>query len=108
MSKYENIRVIIDSIIESISGVTATVLLAFFFIVIFAIVGLNLFSGKFWSCQEEPSLTRLECEAAGLSWATVPVTPGEVLTLLVGCAGANGDGEQGMGGGGGAPAGRCS
>ena len=67
VSKYENIRVIIDSIIESISGVTATVLLAFFFIVIFAIVGLNLFSGKFWSCQEEPSLTRLECEAAGLS-----------------------------------------
>ena len=63
-SKYENIRIIVDALIASISGVLATVVLAFFFILIFAIVGLNLFSGKFWSCTEDLLLSRVECEAA--------------------------------------------
>lgn len=31
---------------------------------IFAILGLNLFSGKFWACTEFRDLSRVECEAA--------------------------------------------
>lgn len=73
VSKYDNIRVVIEALIASTSGVLATVVLGFFFNLIFAIVGLNLFSGLFWSCDtgeeyEGEPLSRVACEATGYDW----------------------------------------
>ena len=75
-SKFDNIRVIIDALIGSLGGVMAVLGLAAFIYLVFAVLALNLFAGRFYRCAEEgmdESLTysllnRTECLDQGFAW----------------------------------------
>ena len=75
-SKFDNIRVIIDALIGSLGGVMAVLGLAAFIYLVFAVLALNLFAGRFYRCAEEgmdESLTysllnRTECLEQGFAW----------------------------------------
>ena len=70
-SKFDNIRVIVDALLGALGGVVAVLALAAFLFLVFAVLGLNMFSGKFWACQEEgfEMLNKTECAIAGYEWA---------------------------------------
>ena len=70
-SKFDNIRVIVDALLSAVGGVIAVLALAAFLFLVFAVLGLNLFAGKFWMCQEEgfEMLNKTECAIAGYEWA---------------------------------------
>ena len=69
--RFDNIRIIVDGLLSAIGGVAAVLALAIFIYLVFAVTGLNLFAGKFWSCQEEgfEALDMAACKAANLTWA---------------------------------------
>ncbi|MDC0510864.1 ion transporter [bacterium] len=62
-SKFENIRVIVDALVSSIGAVSATLFLAAFFFVVFAILGTNMFMGRFQICTADESLNKADCVA---------------------------------------------
>jgi hypothetical protein len=70
-TKFENIKVIVDALLSAMGGVVSVLALAGFLFLVFSIIGLNLFAGKFWMCQEEgfEMLNRTECMSAGYEWA---------------------------------------
>ena len=70
-SRFDNIRIIVDALLSAIGGVGAVVALAMFIYLVFAVLGLNMFAGKFWTCQDEgfESLNMTECVGSGLTWA---------------------------------------
>ena len=69
--RFEEMRVIVDSLLSAVGGVAAVLALTVFIYMVFAVVGLNLFAGKFWTCQEEgfEGLNMADCKAANLTWA---------------------------------------
>ena len=69
--RFDNIRIIVDALLSAIGGVAAVLALAIFIYLVFAVLGLNMFAGKFWSCQEEgfEALNMTACTAAGQTWA---------------------------------------
>jgi len=69
--RFDNIRIIVDGLISALGGVAAVAALAIFIYMVFAVIGLNVFAGKFWTCQEEgfEGLDMAECKAANLTWA---------------------------------------
>ena len=70
-TKFDNIKVIVDALLSAAGGVTAVLGLAAFLFLVFGVLGLNMFAGKFWTCQEEgfEMFNRTECMAAGYEWA---------------------------------------
>eukprot|EP01043_Picozoa_sp_COSAG02_P004215 COSAG02_NODE_108_length_36286_cov_19.437478_18_plen_1405_part_00 len=70
-TKFENIKVIVDALLSAMTGVLSVLALAAFLFLVFAVLGLNMFAGKFWMCQEEgfEMFNRTECMDAGYEWA---------------------------------------
>jgi hypothetical protein len=70
-SKFDNIRVIVDALLGAMGGVVAVLALAAFLFLVFGVLGLNMFAGKFWACREEgfETFNRTECMAAGYEWS---------------------------------------
>lgn len=61
-------RIVVKALFESIVAILNVVIVLLIVWLIFAIVGVSLFSGKFYSCENPRFNTREECELYGLNW----------------------------------------
>ena len=61
LNKVEGMRHIIEALAQSAGGLFGVVLLGFVFYVMFAILGVNLFSGKFFKCDDLEVIGQQDC-----------------------------------------------
>ncbi|XP_043832529.1 sodium channel protein type 10 subunit alpha-like [Dromiciops gliroides] len=84
LSRFEGMRVVVDALVGAIPSIMNVLLVCLIFWLIFSIMGVNLFSGKFGRCmnitQGEFSLVNVsiannktQCNNSGLFWDTVKV-----------------------------------
>jgi len=64
------LKLIVNALISSVGGIVNVLLVVAVVFLIFAIIGVNLFAGKFFYCSNDPYLlhTQLDCEYSGGSW----------------------------------------
>eukprot|EP01028_Stygiella_incarcerata_P003241 TRINITY_DN16303_c0_g1_i1.p1 TRINITY_DN16303_c0_g1~~TRINITY_DN16303_c0_g1_i1.p1 ORF type:complete len:988 (+),score=249.52 TRINITY_DN16303_c0_g1_i1:350-3313(+) len=62
LSRNEGMRMIVDSIIRSMPAIFYVVVLSVFIFLIFSIIGVGLFSGKFYFCNDSNASGKSDCE----------------------------------------------
>ena len=63
-------REVVNLVLQALPSCGDVVVIYFLFVAIFGILGVQLFAGKFASCQNAPEFTtRTACEASGQRWA---------------------------------------
>ncbi|XP_005386634.1 PREDICTED: sodium channel protein type 10 subunit alpha isoform X4 [Chinchilla lanigera] len=53
LSRFEGMRVVVDALVGAIPSIVNVLLVCIIFWLIFSIMGVNLFAGKFWRCIEQ-------------------------------------------------------
>ena len=73
ISNNEAMKLIVNALIMSINHILNVCLVIFFVFLIFAIMGVNFYSGKLQYCSVDKYLlhTQMDCEREGGSWKTV-------------------------------------
>jgi len=71
IKRVPELKVVVNALLASLPGLGHVLAVAGLFWLIFGILGMALFMGKFGYCEDDatPGLTRAECEAAGGTWA---------------------------------------
>ncbi|XP_040821410.1 sodium channel protein type 10 subunit alpha isoform X2 [Ochotona curzoniae] len=64
LSRFEGMRVVVDALLGAIPSIMNVLLVCLIFWLIFSIMGVNLFAGKFWKCIDSSNKT----------FATVPLS----------------------------------
>ena len=74
ISRHGGMRVVIALLLRTLPKVGDVALVSLLFLLIFAILGVQLFAGAFGACTLEGAVarTRDECVAAGGEWANPP------------------------------------
>ena len=70
ISRNPDLKLMVSALMESIGHILNVLVVIGIIYMIFAILGVNLFAGKFFYCSEDPLKlsTRLVCEEAGGQW----------------------------------------
>jgi hypothetical protein len=55
VSKNEGIKTVVNSLLESIPAMVSVILIVLLFLVVFGILGIQLFKGKMGKCNDENS-----------------------------------------------------
>ena len=61
INRNEGMKVIVDALLRSLPAVGYTVILLAVYLFLFAVLGLNSFSGKFYRCNDGSVVTREQC-----------------------------------------------
>ena len=69
ISKFGGMRVVITLMFKTMPKVVDVLFVATFILLIFAILGVQLFAGRFASCSRGEHLDKVACEAVGGLWA---------------------------------------
>lgn len=70
-SKNEGLKIVVNSLLSSIPQIINVIIVIFVFIIIFSIMGLSLFAGRFYYCDIDNLtniVTKLDCLDSGGSW----------------------------------------
>jgi hypothetical protein len=68
LEHIDGMAVMAQAIVKCFPSVAAIMALLMGNIVMFAIIGMNLFMGELWSCNGDISLSKVACEAGGYPW----------------------------------------
>ena len=68
MHRVPSMRTVVVSIFMALPGCATVGAVLLFFLLLFAILGLQFFGGAFGQCDEPSLLTRDACRAAGALW----------------------------------------
>lgn len=70
ISRNPDLKLMVSALMESVGHILNVLVVIGIIYMIFAILGVNLFAGKFFFCSEDPLKlsTRIECEEAGGEW----------------------------------------
>ncbi|XP_078316452.1 sodium channel protein para-like isoform X16 [Crassostrea virginica] len=87
VSRWEGMRVVVNALIKAIPSIANVMMVCLIFWLIFGIVGVQFFAGKFFKCVDadgnklSPNITanRTECEAKGYEWINSKVNFDNVL-----------------------------
>ncbi|XP_004642272.1 sodium channel protein type 10 subunit alpha [Octodon degus] len=66
LSRFEGMRVVVNALVGAIPSIVNVLLVCLIFWLIFSIMGVNLFAGKFWRC-----INQTEGDFALVKWPTV-------------------------------------
>lgn len=78
-----SMKVILKSLFESIIACLNVVIVIFVIWYIFAILGVALFRGKMYSCENTEITTRDECESMGFTWIKDPYNYDNIFEALL-------------------------
>jgi hypothetical protein len=74
VSRFEGMRLAVTLLIRAIPGVMNVLSVYVLFLVVFAILGVQLFAGKLRACQDDLAiLTEAACVGAGYEWSNSPM-----------------------------------
>ena len=77
LSRFEGVRVVVNSLIGAIPAIANVLLVCLVFWLIFSIMGVQLFAGRFYKCIYTENITRVpyeivrskaECKLKNLTW----------------------------------------
>lgn len=70
ISRNPDLKLMVSALMESVGHIMNVLVVIGIIYMIFSILGVNLFAGKFFYCSEDPLKlsTRIECEEAGGEW----------------------------------------
>ena len=85
MSHNKNMRILVKSLFKSLGALCNTMILILIIFLMFSIVGVNFFAGKFQYCTEDifENSTRDECENNGGMWRTYDLNFDNAINGLV-------------------------
>lgn len=68
---FPQLRKVVNAFFSSISAISNIILIGVFIMLIFAVIGVSLFKGKFYTCSEtgDGIVTKQDCLDAGFDWA---------------------------------------
>ncbi|XP_077966258.1 sodium channel protein type 3 subunit alpha-like isoform X1 [Styela clava] len=72
MSRFEGMKVVVNALVGAIPSIFNVLLVCLIFWMIFSIMGVNLFAGKFYKCLNTTSLERLEAHNVTIGNITFP------------------------------------
>ena len=79
LGHFEGMKLILESVIKSALSIVNVLLLLMFVWLIFAIIGMNLFSGKLYYCTDENIEWRSECTGTFVATIENPIVPRKQL-----------------------------
>eukprot|EP00761_Pharyngomonas_kirbyi_P014924 gb/GECH01014955.1/.p1 GENE.gb/GECH01014955.1/~~gb/GECH01014955.1/.p1 ORF type:complete len:1446 (+),score=208.71 gb/GECH01014955.1/:1-4338(+) len=68
----KGMKVVIDALLESIFSILNVTMVAILIIIVFGIIGVQLFAGKFYSCTDPDITTKDACLNSGNEWINAP------------------------------------
>lgn len=85
MSHNKNMRILVKAVFKSMGALFNTLILILIVYIMFSIVGVNFFAGKFQYCSEDIFVygTKDECEAGGGEWRTYDLNFDNVINGLI-------------------------
>ncbi|CAL1280596.1 unnamed protein product [Larinioides sclopetarius] len=90
MSRLEGMRVVVNALVQAIPAIFNVLLVCLIFWLIFAIMGVQLMSGKFYSCKENGTRVNVTvaanktiCEAKNLTWFNPKINFDNVLNAYL-------------------------
>jgi hypothetical protein len=83
VSRNPAMRIVVNSLVRAIPSMFNVVLVCFLFWLIFGILGVQLFAGKFYSCDLRTVANRAECLAAGGTWTNSDRTFDNVMFAML-------------------------
>ena len=83
ISHNESMRIIVNALIESIGALANVAVVFCLFLLIFAILGVTLMSGKMYKCSDPRVETQEMCEYYGLNWENSPYHYDNVLSAYL-------------------------
>nr|XP_042895936.1 sodium channel protein para [Parasteatoda tepidariorum] len=91
MSRLEGMRVVVNALVQAIPAIFNVLLVCLIFWLIFAIMGVQLLSGKFFSCKDEEgtvvnitiAANKTECQAQNMSWTNPKINFDNVLNAYL-------------------------
>ena len=64
ITHFKHLRLIVNSLLSSLSALASVLLVCMLLWFVFAIVGMSLFKGTFWSCNDTGVFGRLDCSGS--------------------------------------------
>ena len=85
MSHNKDMRILVKAVLKSMGALLNTIILILIVYIMFSIVGVNFFAGKFQYCSEDLFVhgTRDSCEASGAEWLTYNLNFDNVINGLM-------------------------
>lgn len=72
ISHNKSMRIIVSALMESFSALVNVSIVILIFWLIFAILGVSLLKGKFYTCSNSAITTEVDCKRYGFSWENAP------------------------------------
>eukprot|EP00949_MAST-11_sp_MAST-11-sp1_P001842 g1842.t1 len=72
INRNEGMKVIVDALLRSLPAVSYNVVLLFIYIFIFGVLGLTLFAGAFFRCNDASIVERASCQGTFINSAGIP------------------------------------
>ena len=79
ISKNEALKTLVSALFSSLSAILNVIIILFVVWFMFAVLGVSIFSGKMYTCQNELYESEVECLEAGFSWVNAPSNFDNVL-----------------------------
>nr|ABH12275.1 putative voltage-gated sodium channel [Cyriopagopus schmidti] len=90
LSRFQGMRVVVNVLVQAIPAIFNVLLVCLIFWLIFAIMGVNMFAGKFYSCQLDGVRVNTSvapnqsvCDAKNLSWENPKINFDNVLNAYL-------------------------
>lgn len=73
INRFEGLKIVVDALLLSIPAIFNVLIICSINFIIFGIMGVNLFSGSFYSCSDSKWDTRALCEENGSIWQNTSI-----------------------------------
>lgn len=92
LQRFQGMRVVVNALIQAIPSIFNVLLVCLIFWLIFSIMGVQMFGGKFWRCLNPETLkvvsfdeaaNRVECIERNLTWANPQINFDNVLNAYL-------------------------
>lgn len=92
LQRFQGMRVVVNALIQAIPSIFNVLLVCLIFWLIFSIMGVQMFGGKFWRCLNPETLkvvsfdeaaNRIECIERNLTWANPQINFDNVLNAYL-------------------------
>lgn len=92
LQRFQGMRVVVNALIQAIPSIFNVLLVCLIFWLIFSIMGVQMFGGKFWRCLDpktrelvtyEVAANRFECIERNLTWANPQINFDNVLNAYL-------------------------
>jgi hypothetical protein len=76
-------KIVVIALLESISGIVNVIIVVILIWLMFSILGVSLFSGKYWHCENIMHWNKIDCEEHNYAWKNADSNFDNVLNAMM-------------------------